>query len=1189
MKKLFGFIAAVMLSLGVNAEEHFLVGGCTASGWNAGLWQRSQVQMVKVGETSEWICCLKLTVGDGDNGRFKIPNSADGWDGYWAPAQGTVLTPEWSDMTTNGGGDNKWCVAEEGVYIVTINTATQKIKAEKLTAPSKDGDFYLVGSENDYYYAVGAITSGETTSKIRLTADLNFAGKGFFPLASDKQKFKSEIDGAGHTINNAVIKDDGQNIGLIRYASDGANIHDLVLGNGCSFTGVAKVGGLVGFARDGGNITLSNIISAGTVRSTGTTDANAAGLIGCCTDGTKVTAKNCAVTGHVSGQNGQCGAFTGWSQGGSTYTNCWAIADGMENLDGNRILYRGDAAATNCYYVSENDFGQGTKVSASKVASGEFCYMLNGDQSALGWYQNLSTDVDATPVPFSSHSQVYANGTLKCDGTSAGGELTYSNSNESVIPPHTNKNGWCTVCGTFHKEYLTPVGGYYQIGNANDLRWFGSYVMDIDATIKAQLTADIDYTAYNNGFIGVPGLPFKGEFDGQEHTIKIAIANRAGVNRTGLFAAIDGATIKNLAVEGTASSNDQNCVGGLGGRSDGTSTIENVIVKTAVSYTGGNSDATCGGFFANMEGVATLKNCAFLGSINTGSAEGNGGLVGWAGSGSNNKYINCYVAPSAYTKNGNSADYARNNPALTNCYVIDSADETLASGELCFNLNGNVSGGENWYQALPSDATPVPFASHGKVYQNGDYYCDHVTAKGSSSYSNVEGATYDDHVFGSNDLCENCKAEGKEPAKDVDVYQIANIGQLVWFATSVNGGNTTAKAELTADIEQGDAKLAPIGTQANPYHAKFIGNFHTVTLAMESDNDYQGLFGVLTNGAEIYNLTTAGSVKGKSFVGGIAGGTNGGGDVKFINVGNEATVEATSANAGGILGVDMGSAAKITMINVYNAGAIKGAKENGGLSGWAGDQPFIINAYNIAEAENGDGFLRCNGAQNFVNYYGKNDINETMLTSGELCAKLDDTNFRQEVGTGHPVFDQTLPNVVSATVSSARYATYVADEDVKFNAEGLEAYVVSATDGYVKLESVTEIPAYKAVILEANEEGTYYFNTTTDAAAPATNLLVADLFDVTADGTQYILAQVDGVVGFKKATEGTTIAAGKGYLVVTGNDVKAFYGFNDNNETAISEIANNSEKAAIYNLQGVKLMNAQKGINIIGDKKVVIK
>lgn len=710
MKKIILFILLIVIGQPGWADEYYLVGGATQSGWNSGEFHRVGVRAYTLDSTT-WVWTGKLTTGEGDAGRFKIPCSVGGWDGFWAPTQGTVLTSEWSDLSTNNSGDNKFCVAQEGFYLVTFNTSTNKIKAEYLGELTKDGDYILISSVEDYYKFVGYIGSDATkTAKARLTADLDFAGKVFYPMGSDKFKFKGEFDGAGHTISNAIVNTHLNYIGLFTYIADGAYIHDLIINDNCSFTGGAKVGGIAGFARDGGTVTLENLVNAADVKAVGTVDANAAGFVGCYTDGTKATVTNCINAGAISGYSddkNQAGAFTGWSQAGSTYTNCLNIGE-IANDGG---LLRGDASLTNCHNVAATD---------ATVASGELCYKLNGDQSVIGWYQTLGTD--AYPVPFDSHMQVYANGELKCDGTSAGGELSYSNTNESIIPPHTNENGWCSVCGTFDKNYLTANGeGYFEIRTANDLKWFAEFVAGVNQSANAKLTEDIDYTAYKQGFIGAnQSKAFNGTFDGQGHTITIDIVNDGTTGRTGLFAYINAATIKNLVVEGSATSADRNCVGGLGGRSDGDGTlIENVIVKTAVSYTGSNEDATCGGFFANMEAQATLKNCAFLGSINSGSAEGNGGLVGWAGSSGNNKYINCLVAPVSYTQNGNSGDYARNNPSVTNCFKVSADDARLASGELCYKLN---AGGENWFQNLGAggDSHPVPFSSHATVYKTSD-------------------------------------------------------------------------------------------------------------------------------------------------------------------------------------------------------------------------------------------------------------------------------------------------------------------------------------------------------------------------------------------------------------------------------------------------------------------------------------
>ena len=450
MKKLFTFLFALASSFSMYADQYYLVGGATDSGWSKGEWERSAVRAYSADGTT-WVAAVKLTVGEGDNGRFKIPNSSGDWDGLWATSQGTVLTSEWSDLSTTNVNnvDYKFCVAEEGLYLVSFNTSTLKIKAEKLTEPSKDGDYYLISSVNDYYWFAAYIATDATNaSKARLTANLSFEGKTFTPMASDKHKFKGEFDGNGHTIEYAIVNSDYSNIGLFCYA-DVAYIHDLVIGANSSFKGVAKVGGIIGFARDrSGDVTLKNVINEARVEATGSTDANAAGLVGCATDGTKIFATNCANTGEVRGQDGQCAAFTGWAQSGTTFTNCWNIGD-IYNMQDNNSLYRGDGVSvSNCYDANGNEsYRQGTKIARSTVASGELCFKLNGDQSSIVWYQTLGTDADVHPVPFSTggHSQVYATGDVKCDGTLLGNNTFTNDASESATLSHSNANGWCTV------------------------------------------------------------------------------------------------------------------------------------------------------------------------------------------------------------------------------------------------------------------------------------------------------------------------------------------------------------------------------------------------------------------------------------------------------------------------------------------------------------------------------------------------------------------------------------------------------------------------------------------------------------------------------------------------------------------------------------------------------------------------
>jgi hypothetical protein len=179
-------------------------------------------------------------------------------------------------------------------------------------------------------------------------------------------------------------------------------------------------------------------------------------------------------------------------------------------------------------------------------------------------------------------------------------------------------------------------------------------------------------------------------------------------------------------------------------------------------------------------------------------------------------------------------------------------------------------------------------------------------------------------------------------------------------------------------------------------------------------------------------------------------------------------------------------------------------------------------------------------------------------------------------------------------MGSNGYATYVPeikDIDVSgFNAEDLAAYTVSFDPkGWANLTQVTKIPAGSAVVMKG-KAGSYKLPYTTGAAALNDNELKAATTDVTADGTQFVLANGSKGVGFYKAEANSIIAAGKGYLEISGEaGVKGFYGFEFNDATGIEETLSNSPLKGenIFNLAGQRMSKMQKGINIVGGKKVL--
>ena len=188
--------------------------------------------------------------------------------------------------------------------------------------------------------------------------------------------------------------------------------------------------------------------------------------------------------------------------------------------------------------------------------------------------------------------------------------------------------------------------------------------------------------------------------------------------------------------------------------------------------------------------------------------------------------------------------------------------------------------------------------------------------------------------------------------------------------------------------------------------------------------------------------------------------------------------------------------------------------------------------------------------------------------------------------------EEVLPKGNIAFVTAAGYATYVAKKDIDFSASDVEAFAVtkSEKEGYVHLTPITAAPAGEAVVLKG-AEGAYVLPSAASTPAPLEgNLLLPVVEDLEADGSQYILAddEEDGI-GFYQAEVGTTIAAGKGYLHIEGAGAKAFF-FDNSDATGIAEINGQSSMfngGSIYNLAGQRLTRMQKGINIIGNKKII--
>jgi len=112
-----------------------------------------------------------------------------------------------------------------------------------------------------------------------------------------------------------------------------------------------------------------------------------------------------------------------------------------------------------------------------------------------------------------------------------------------------------------------------------------------------------------------------------------------------------------------------------------------------------------------------------------------------------------------------------------------------------------------------------------------------------------------------------------------DPFLISTPEQLAYLAQRVNAGTlSNAHISITADIDLAGKEWTPIGTRQHPFSGTVDGGDSAIfNLTISSPQSRQGLFGVVDNRGSLANLTLVGvNIRGRDFVGGLAGVINGG-------------------------------------------------------------------------------------------------------------------------------------------------------------------------------------------------------------------------------------------------------------------------------------------------------------------------
>lgn len=581
----------------------------------------------------------------------------------------------------------------------------------------------------------------DNTANAKLTSDIDFTpytvGEDLMIGQCDGtfKNYAGTFDGQGHTITIDYQRPqaDGGN-GLLGYTGlfrglNGATVKNLMV------KGSIKSGFLAGAITPqvNGTSTIENVVSA--VDFEGPTidgDASFGGISGGCYGLT--TLKNCAFVGSMTAEKGTgCGGILAFANSGADVLlqNCY-VAGKFNVGKGCATLSRNNPSMLNCYYSQEVDLevdaNVATMVSVDYVKNGALAYLLNGKVNGDStWVQTINTD--EYPLPFGNSGKVYATGELNCDAGITDNTKFENAEGDLVQTEHQYDDmGKCENCG----NYLVSTAEQLQ-AIALDLQ-AGAATLPLNIT----LANDIDFKDIV-GFegIGTDKMPYYGTFDGQYHRISNLVIDAPNTNARGLFNYVTGCTlIKNLVMDSTNSITGNYYAGGVVGR-----TIAGIPGLVRFEQVGNEGSVTANGL--NGAGIIGCNNGGqklwMTNCYNTGTITGkdqSAALTGWADA--NARIKNCYNSGkiSGIWLNWTLFRYWNGKSALLeNCYEIKQGgtepDETqvteinkeqVGSGELCYLLNGSVSGGDVFFQTLGEDSHPTFVPTHQKVYEvNGKY------------------------------------------------------------------------------------------------------------------------------------------------------------------------------------------------------------------------------------------------------------------------------------------------------------------------------------------------------------------------------------------------------------------------------------------------------------------------------------
>ena len=1121
-------------------------------------------------------------------------------------SNGTIKLDYSGSMFINGftcNDANTTCSVSDST--LTIGTAVTTLAGTVTKGSGTSEQPYLIESKQDWDRLAIAVSRGNDFSGkvFKLTANISVS-----TTVSDAQShpFAGTFDGDNKTITAAIDDYEGmQGTALFRYIS-GATIKNLTVAG--SVTGarstVAHAAGLVGFALSGSN-TIENVTVSATI-------AGGTHVGGIVAHGktSSLTLTNCVFSGTISGGSSYAGGLLGWSDGSTlNIENC--LFNGIYTGSGNfhPVAVRGQnktmtATVDQCYYTVEPVgitsayiAATGTLVHqdpkenslSSKVIAADgvtyYTYPNSNTISVSNAYEHVNDPITPTPTVMYNGNTLIAGTDYTVKYKAQGSDVEQENiaaAGDYTVVIHGTGN----YAGTATKSIVVVTGDGseqhpYQIASENDWNFF-AYRVNHGETFKNKffvLTADITVSTMvgnstTNAFMGT----FSGNSAINRPTITLAYGSAESNFSEGYaapFRYVNGATFKDLHVAGDIYTNKQDAAGFVAS-AEGTISIDNcqssVTIHSSYSGVGRHS-----GFVAYIpNGVATIQNSFFDGSLLGNKTQSSAGFVGYA---DRTELIlsNILFNPSELDmKTNDSETFYRygigSHPSVTfsECYYVqpfgteqgtrvyvDASTNTLSKKFTAIDNNiyhlypaSNTVTVAEYYEIVgnnPITPAPTSVVFDGNTLTAGTDYTVGYMAEGESiETDNISaGGNYSMVVHGignySGTLYKTIRvaSEPNDEGSQDNPYIIATANDWNNLANLVNQTGETFSGKffkLTNDIEV----TSMVGTSANRFSGTFDGNNHKITIAYGSsasyfNEEYAAPFRYI-NTATIKNLHTSGEIfTSKKYAAGIAGLVSGSTNI-FDNCHSDVII-SSSVNGDGTHGGLIAHIAggdplpTTTITDSYFNGSFLGTSTTsvGGLVGWTYAKVVFANClFNPQDVtvknDAGRTFARASS-------YGNLTLSECYYTRSigttdqgvRVYPPQESSPFL--IKMENPVVDgNTYYSEVSATITGVNpnYNKGTLTSAVSPTVTVLEQSLVQGTDFVVRISKDGNV-----VSGAMNQDGEYTLTIlgtgNYSGAVSTTFWVIHDLNGQGTSGDPYTIANVDDWNSFvQKVNNGTT-------------------------------------------------------------------